>query len=238
MELKAIACDIDKTLTNDAMLLDLQAVETIRHLEAIGLPVILVTARDYMTAWTLSTFMGACGVVAAENGAVLAANMHRGEPPIALGEMARVKHGLAVLQSAFGEKVVIYPTPGRLCSAVVQRTFDVEEGNAILAPVGARLLDSSLAYHLVDADTGKGRGVREAAKVLGAEAENLVVIGDNFNDLEMFAVGGYSIAVGNAPQAVKDQVDYACSARFGEGFREGVKHALEHFSFPGASQLP
>jgi phosphoglycolate phosphatase (TIGR01487 family) len=236
MELKAIACDIDKTLTNDALLLDLHAVETIRHLEAAGLPVVLVTARDYMTAWTLSTFMGACGVVAAENGAVLVANMQHGEPPIALGKMDRVKQGLTVLQSAFGEKVAIFPTPGRLCSAVVQRTFDVEEGNAILAPVGARLLDSSLAYHLIDADTGKGRGVREAARLLGVEAENVVVIGDNFNDLEMFAAGGYSIAVGNAPQAVKDQVDYACSARFGEGFREGVKHALERFSFPGVDQ--
>lgn len=238
MELKAFACDIDKTLTNDAMLLDLYAVETIRCLEAAGLPVILVTARDYMTAGTLSAFVGACGVVAAENGAVVMPGMMGGQPPIALGDMARVERGLAVLQEAFGDKVVVYPALGRLCSAVVQRTFDVEEGNAILAPVGARLLDSSLAYHLVDVDTGKGHGVREAAKLLGCEAENTVVIGDNFNDLEMFAVAGYSIAVGNAPQAVKDQVDYACGARFGEGFREGVKHALERFSFPGIRRLP
>jgi hydroxymethylpyrimidine pyrophosphatase-like HAD family hydrolase len=44
----------------------------------------------------------------------------------------------------------------------------------------------------------------------------------------MFEVAGYSIAVGNAPDAVKAQVDYASAARFGEGFREGVKHALSH----------
>jgi len=238
MELKAFACDIDKTLTNDAMMLDLYAVETIRYLEAAGLPVILVTARDYMTAWTLSIFMGACGVVAAENGAVVVSNLVGGQPPATLGDMARVKRGLAALQESFGDKVVVYPTPGRLASAVVQRTFDVEEGNAILAPVGARLLDSSLAYHLVDANTGKGHGVEEAARQLGIEAKNVAVIGDNFNDLEMFAAGGYSIAVGNAPQAVKDQVDYTCSARFGEGFREGVKHALKHFAFPGLRRLP
>jgi phosphoglycolate phosphatase (TIGR01487 family) len=220
------------------MLLDLYAVETIRCLEAAGLPVILVTARDYMTAWTLSVFMGACGVVAAENGAVLVSNLIGGEPPLALGDIAKVKQGLTVLQEAYGDQVVIYPTPGRLCSAVVQRTFDVEEGNALLAKVGARLLDSSLAYHLVDAETGKGRGVQEAARQLGVEPENVVVIGDNFNDLGMFAAGGYSIAVGNAPQAVKDQVDYACSAQFGEGFREGVKHALERFSSSGIRRLP
>lgn len=238
MELKAFACDIDKTLTHETMLLDLYAVETVRCLEAAGLPMILVTARDCMTAGTLSVFMGACGVVVAENGAVVMGRMMGGQPPtIVLGDMDRVERGLAVLQEAFGDKVVVYPTPGRLCSAVVQRTFDVEEGNAILAPVGARLVDSGLAYHLVDADTGKGRGVREAAKLLGCEAKNIVVIGDNFNDLEMFAVAGYSIAVGNAPQAVKDQVDYACRARFGEGFREGVRHALERFPVPGV-RLP
>jgi hypothetical protein len=36
---------------------------------------------------------------------------------------------------------------------------------------------------------------------------------------------------------VKDQVDYACSACFGEGFYEGIKHALEHFPVPGV-RLP
>jgi hydroxymethylpyrimidine pyrophosphatase-like HAD family hydrolase len=73
---------------------------------------------------------------------------------------------------------------------------------------------------------------------LGCEAEHIVAIGDNFNDLDMFAVAGYSIAVGNAPQAVKEQVDYACDACFGARFREGVRHALERFSFPGIRRLP
>ena len=236
MEIKAIACDVDQTLTDESVALDLHAVETIRCLEAAGLPVILTTSREYMTAGSLSTFLGACGVVAAEDGTVIG-NFWDFQGPMVLGDWAKIERGLAVLRQALGDQVTVYPWPGRICSACLLRSpsYSAEQGNTILAEhgVGARLLDSGVAYLLIDADTNKGRGLREAAKLLNVEPENIVAIGDNFNDLDMFAVAGYSIAVGNAPQAVKDQVDYACSADFGEGFCEGVRHALERFPVPG-----
>ncbi len=231
MEFKAIVSDVDKTLTNDRMLVDLHAIQTIRELDDAGIPVVLVTARDTMTAGSLAMFFGACGLVAAENGSVMW-NIRNDFEPLVLGDMERVKSGLEALGRAYGDVLKVVPTPGRLASAVVRRTFDVDQGNALLADhkTHTRLLDSSLAYHLVDEDTGKGRGVRETAKLLDILPENIVAIGDNFNDVEMFEAAGYSIAVGNAPQAVKNQVDYACTAFYGEGFCEGVKHALEVFN--------
>lgn len=233
MEIKAFVCDIDKTLTDDNLLVDLRAIRTIRRLEAEGLPVVFVTARDYMTAASLSMFFGACGLVASENGAVLwnIRNRQSSPQPIILGDRARVERGVTALQEALGNAISVFPTPGRLCSAVVGRNFDLEVGNKILREKGthARLLDSSLAFHLIDEDTGKGRGVREAAKLLGIETKNIVAIGDNLNDMEMFQAAAYSITVGNAPQVVKDQVNYACKARFGAGFCEGVLHALNKF---------
>lgn len=237
MEIKAIACDVDQTLTDKSAMLDLRAVEAVRCLEAGGVPVILVTSREYMTAGSLSTFMGACGVVAAEDGTVIGNFWDFFQGPTVLGDCAKIERGLAVLRNRLGDQVTTFPWPGRICSACLMRspTYSVEQGNAILVEndVGARLLDSGVAYLLIDADTNKGRGLREAAKLLGIELENIVAIGDNFNDLDMFAVAGYSIAVGNAPQAVKDQVDYACHLRFGGGFCEGVRHALEQFPVPG-----
>jgi len=234
MEIAALACDIDNTLTDDSMLLDLYAVDAIRFLEAAGLPVILVTARDYMTAGSLSAFIGTCGIVAAEDGAVVGA-FRAGQPPAVLGSRPKIERGLTVLQEVFGDEVVVYPVPGRMCSTVIKRTFDLNKGNRALEErgAGAHLLDSGLAYLLVDAETNKGHGLREAAKLLDIKPENVVAIGDNFNDLDMFAAAGYSIAVGNAPEAVKAQVNYACGARFGAGFCEGVKHVLRLFSLSG-----
>ena len=239
MEIKAIVCDVDKTLTNDQIVLNLHAVDAIRCLEAAGLPVILVTARDYLTAGQLAMFMGTCGIVAAENGAVIW-SMRGNQQPFLTGKRGRVRRGLKALSESLGDNLTIFPTPGRLCSAVVLRTFDLEQGMSILreSKVKARLLDSSLAYHLVDQDTGKGRGVREVAKLLDIDAENIVAIGDNLNDLEMFEAAGYSICVGNAPQEVKDLVDFSCKASFGEGFIEGVTHALQNFHSHGISELP
>jgi phosphoglycolate phosphatase (TIGR01487 family) len=241
MEIRAIACDVDGTLTSDSGLLDLYAVQTIRCLEAVGLPVILVTSRDYMTAWSLSAFLGACRTVVAENGALVVpeSDFRSNRLSNILGEMAKIERGLTVLREVLGEHLNVYRTPNRVCSAVIERTFDTEEGNTILAERGvrARLLEKSTVVHLIDEDTSKGQGTRRAAELLDFEAENIVAIGDSSNDLELFGVAGYSIAVGNAPEAVKERVNYACSACFGAGFCEGVKHVLPHLSFPAARRL-
>jgi len=244
MEIKAVACDVDSTLTDDLGMVNLYAVETIRYLEALGLPVIVVTSRDYDTAGSLSTLMGACGVVVAEDGTVLG-DYRSGQPPVIVGDRAVIRQGLDVLHGALGNQVQAWIWPSRICSAVLQlgdgiadqnpfadrRHPCVDRGNAILAEHGvpARLVDFGIVCVLNDISVNKGTGLQEAAKMLGIQSENVVAIGDNFNDLDMFAVAGYGIAVGNAPQAVKDQVDYACTACFGEGFCEGVKHALARF---------
>ncbi len=229
MILKAIACDIDQTLTDDKMILNLGAVQLIRRLEKNGLPVILTTSRDYMMAGSLSTFMGACGLVAAEDGSVIG-NFWNRQTPTLVGDPAKIEHGLAVLRQAIGDRLEIFPWPGRICSACLVRSdsYSVGQCNSLLDEhqVGARLVDSGVAYLLIDAQTNKGRGLREVAKILGIDAQNFLAVGDNFNDLEMFHAAGYSIAVGNAPRAVKDQVDYVCQACYGDGFSEGVQHAL------------
>jgi len=232
MEIKAIACDVDGTLTGHSHWVSLDAIQVIRSLEADGLPVILVTSRDYETAGWLSVYLGACGIVVAEDG-TLFGDFRSDEPPVLLGDCAKIKHSLTVLCEVLGDQMNVWMWPGRICSAVLQLAngTSVDQGNAILAERGvlARLVDFGPVCVLNDVSVNKGTGLQEAAKMLDIQPENIVAIGDNFNDIDMFAVAGYSIAVGNAPQAVKDQVDYACKACFGEGFCEGVEHALACF---------
>jgi hypothetical protein len=184
-----------------------------------------------MTAGALSMSMGGCGVVAAEDGSVIGGFSDLLTGPLILGDSGKIENGLQVLRQVLGDRIVMYNWPGRLCSAVLSRVddFSVEEGNAILTEhgTGVQLLDSGVAYLLVDACTDKGRGLRELAKILDLSPDNFVAIGDNFNDLPMFSAAGYSIAVGNAPEAVKRQVDYACQAKYGDGFCEGINHILK-----------
>jgi hypothetical protein len=49
----------------------------------------------------------------------------------------------------------------------------------------------------------KGRIVEVLGKRLGLAKDEIAVLGDMTNDLEMFAAGGFPIAMGNAPDHVK-----------------------------------
>jgi hydroxymethylpyrimidine pyrophosphatase-like HAD family hydrolase len=47
-----------------------------------------------------------------------------------------------------------------------------------------------------------------AEDILGLQPKNVMAIGDNFNDVSMLTYAGVGVAMGNAPQAVKDQADW------------------------------
>jgi hydroxymethylpyrimidine pyrophosphatase-like HAD family hydrolase len=47
-----------------------------------------------------------------------------------------------------------------------------------------------------------------------------------FNDVAMFKVAGYSIAMGQAPKAVKDQATTVTGANTEEGFADAVDRLL------------
>lgn len=56
-------------------------------------------------------------------------------------------------------------------------------------------------------DCSKGQGALLLASHYGIAAGNIVAVGDNYNDLELFAVAGHSVAMGNAPAMVRKAAD-------------------------------
>jgi phosphoglycolate phosphatase len=56
------------------------------------------------------------------------------------------------------------------------------------------------------------------------EASDFVAIGDSANDVEMFEVAGFGIAVGNGDAQIKEIANYITEASFGDG-------AVEAFEF-------
>ena len=57
-------------------------------------------------------------------------------------------------------------------------------------------------------DSGKGAGLATLAGALGIPLARCIAIGDNYNDLDMFAVSGISVAMGNSPDDVKAAADH------------------------------
>ena len=63
----------------------------------------------------------------------------------------------------------------------------------------------------------KGKAVLNLSKLLGAEPNEVIVVGDNYNDIPMLEVAGLSVAAGNAVQDVKNICDYVCKNDNNEG---------------------
>ena len=57
---------------------------------------------------------------------------------------------------------------------------------------------------IMDASVNKASGIEVMLKHFGLEASDALSFGDNYNDLEMLRYTGASVAMGNAPQPVKE----------------------------------
>jgi Cof subfamily protein (haloacid dehalogenase superfamily) len=71
----------------------------------------------------------------------------------------------------------------------------------------------------------KGRGLAAVARYFGVPREEIMAIGDSFNDLEMFKYAGFSVAMGNAREVVRRAADYVAPPCQ----EDGVAQVLERF---------
>ena len=71
----------------------------------------------------------------------------------------------------------------------------------------------------------KGSAIDYLVKLLGITAENVLAIGDNYNDVEMLAYAGIGVAMGNAPEDVRSLGDWVAP----HVDEDGVAVAIEKF---------
>jgi Cof subfamily protein (haloacid dehalogenase superfamily) len=62
---------------------------------------------------------------------------------------------------------------------------------------------SKFSIDIVPSGVNKGSGLRALAEYEHIPLQHIAVIGDWMNDLDMFRISGFSVAMGNAPQEVK-----------------------------------
>lgn len=68
----------------------------------------------------------------------------------------------------------------------------------------------------------KGEAVKQIARQLNIPTAEVLTIGDNFNDISMFASSGTSIAMGNADAEVQKQANYVTDSNQEEGFAKAI----------------
>jgi Cof subfamily protein (haloacid dehalogenase superfamily) len=68
----------------------------------------------------------------------------------------------------------------------------------------------------------KGEAVRAIAAHIGADLAHTIVIGDMTNDVAMFRVAGFAVAMGQGPAAVKARAGAVTAANSEDGFAKAV----------------
>jgi Cof subfamily protein (haloacid dehalogenase superfamily) len=89
-------------------------------------------------------------------------------------------------------------------------------------------LDPSNNIYFINAisrSVSKGDTLRNVADYLNIDLEQVIAIGDSFNDLPVFEVAGISIAMGNAPEDLKRLADWVAPSVE----KDGVAVAIEKF---------
>jgi hypothetical protein len=79
---------------------------------------------------------------------------------------------------------------------------------------------------ITDAKATKGFVVLNLARQLGLDPARIATIGDMPNDVLMFRQSGFSIAMGNASDAVKAQADTVTDSNEDDGFAKAVRRFL------------
>jgi Cof subfamily protein (haloacid dehalogenase superfamily) len=89
-------------------------------------------------------------------------------------------------------------------------------------------IERSQAYY-VDVThplANKGEAVKALARLADVAVERTVVIGDMTNDIAMFRVAGFSIAMGQAPEPVKAAAQALTGPNTADGFAEAVRRLV------------
>lgn len=80
-------------------------------------------------------------------------------------------------------------------------------------------------FEIMNKSVSKGHAVQVLANYYDIDKESIICIGDSENDLPMIKLAGLGIAMGNAPDYVKNQADYVTDTNS----NHGVAKAIEKF---------
>ncbi|KLU59251.1 sugar phosphatase YidA [Peptococcaceae bacterium CEB3] len=83
---------------------------------------------------------------------------------------------------------------------------------------------------MTDASVNKGAALAALAQRYGIRQEEVMAIGDSFNDLEMLRYAGLGVAVGNARREIREEADAVTLSNE----EDGVAAAIEKYALRGS----
>jgi len=225
--IKAIALDIDGTITFEDRRLDIEAVKAIRKAEEVGLPVILATGNVLSFAEFASIWLGTTGPLIAEDGGIV--YLRKTDELILLGNREEAERGLKALERRFGKLTQTKSSKERLTGLTLERTLTAQQAMEVFKQEGLNLVavDSGFAIHIRSPEINKGTALKHAASLLDLSTHEIAAIGDAPNDVEMLQTAGLSFAVANSHETVKQVCTRVTASPYGKGVAEAIEEILK-----------
>ncbi len=223
MKKKIFAVDIDGTITLNGMgTIHLGALSKLRELKEEGHYIIPVTGRSSVEGYLLSIFGGLTRMAVGENGGCITFGdkiQHK-----LLGNKGECIHALATIQTKLDGEIKEKPVFPRMTEVVLERTFDISKAQKIIDDenLNVVLTDSGYAFHINSKGVDKGSGFLEALKMLDADLNDAIVMGDSDTDIPLFKMVKNSIAVTNSTENLKKLAKIVTTKKSGEGVLEGL----------------
>ena len=216
--MKAIAVDIDGTITDKNRKICVNAINAIRKAEAKGYPTILVTGNILCAAKMVAIMVGISGGIVGENGGVV----YTPKRNLILGDIEKCKLAYQFLKSEYDVEKTEF-SDLRLSEIAINRNIDVNIVKETVKNFDVEVYDTKFAIHLTDPLVNKGKSLEIAAKDMGITPDEILAIGDSENDLEFLEVAGFKVAVSNADDELKENTDYVTKNPYGDGTAEAIE---------------
>lgn len=143
------------------------------------------------------------------------------------GDTASVAH-VPVLEDIIHEHDIVHISFSGSCGAMADLEMSLRsklgEGVTILATVYPQL-DFTL-IDILPPHASKGHGVARLAEINSLVPDDIMVIGDNFNDLEMLEYAGTAVIMGNAAPSLLERPEFYTTLSNDES---GVAAAINKF---------
>lgn len=231
VDIKAIAVDIDGTITDNHRRLCISAMKAIREAEDKGIPTIIVTGNVADFAYAAEIFIGSSGGIVFENGGGIFKEYENNNELLIFGDKTEVNRAHEHLIKELPNIMVSSDNKFRVAEKCYYKDNVTRNQVAeIVKDYNVTVYDSGFALHITDPNVNKGSSLIELLKWLNISADNVMGIGDSENDIEFLKVCGFKVAVANADERLKNLGDYVCKNKYGDGVSEAIyKFVLNNY---------
>lgn len=135
------------------------------------------------------------------------------------------------------DEILDDPTIVKMCAYRPTAGDDIREFHRISAVVEdlvttVRINSDQTFVDMCARGVSKASGVATIAEMLGIASDHVFAVGDLHNDIEMLSWAGFSFAVANAHDAVREIADVIVPANDDGGVAHVIEAALEHLRAP------